>query len=210
MASGTLGAAMEAGLLNKRALALSFAFHNHDISSDNVNNASSIACTIIEKLWRSDAWTACNALVFNVNVPLTDDPSPDVFMTMMGRSQFGSLYRKVGDCQHKARRVNPITGLPLSKNTDDDETARKHLRIAVDDGRNSANSKESADKNVTKDTEDDATYVFSASVSVNNETGEGTDIWAVHKPAVSITSLRPKLDTLGNAIVSRNSGKTLD
>ncbi|KAJ1864060.1 hypothetical protein H4R99_003282 [Coemansia sp. RSA 1722] len=197
MASGTLGAAMEAALLNKKALALSFAFYNHDISSDKVNNACNVACTVIEKLWRSDAWSATNAGVFNVNVPIANHPSPDVFMTTMGRSHFGSLYRKVGDCQHKAKGINPITGLPLSKETD--EKVSKHLRIAVDDGQNAVNSKKSAGEDFTQDGEDGAVYVFSASVGVDNEAGEGTDIWAVRKRAVSITPLRPELGSLGNA-----------
>ncbi|KAJ1816833.1 hypothetical protein LPJ56_002230 [Coemansia sp. RSA 2599] len=197
MASGTLGAAMEAGLLDKKALALSFAFYNHDISSDKVNNASNIACMIIEKLWRSDAWGACDARVFNINVPLVDNPSPDVYMTTMGRSQFGSLYRRAGECQHEAKGINPITGLPLSGEMD--EKTRKHLRIAVDDGENTVNSKQSADADFTLDGEDGAVYVFSASVGVNNEAGEGTDIWAVRKRAVSITPLRPELDSLGDA-----------
>ncbi|KAJ2378850.1 hypothetical protein IW150_000548 [Coemansia sp. RSA 2607] len=196
LASGTLGAAMEAGLANKKAIALSFAFYNHDIAPDKVQNANDMSCKIIEKLWKSDAWQKCKAPVFNINVPISSNTDPDIFVTTMGRSHFGSLYRKIGQCQHQAKGINPVTGLPVTKDAD---AKAKHLRIAVDDGESSANNTKDNTETTVEDGEDGATYVFSASVSISDGSGEGTDMWAVHKAAVSITPLKPELYSLGNA-----------
>ncbi|KAJ2344092.1 hypothetical protein GGF43_005534 [Coemansia sp. RSA 2618] len=195
MASGTLGAAMEAAIDGKRSIALSFAFFNRDISDDKADNACAIACSIISKLWAADAWT--QARVFNINIPLVTDTNVPIYITRMGTSRFGSLYKRLEDVE--ASGIHPVTGLRVKDRQVDSSqlTARqRQLRVAVDDAEDAAT--DNGDRS-TVDGEDGATYVFSASVAVETSAEEGTDAWAVHKRAVSITPLQPALHSLGNA-----------
>ncbi|KAJ2160700.1 hypothetical protein GGF46_002057 [Coemansia sp. RSA 552] len=188
---------MEAAIDNKRAVALSFAFYNRDISEAKALNASHIACSILKKLWSSDAWKASGSSVFNVNIPLVDDPSPPVHITRMGTSRFGSLYKKIEDAPGsssipRAQGKGEIDNSGLS-------TSQKRMRIAVDDGSSQgAGDKENSSAGGRIDGRDGSTYAFSASVAVETAADPGTDSWAVHQKAVSITPLQPALLSLGN------------
>ncbi|KAJ2294943.1 hypothetical protein IW139_004101 [Coemansia sp. RSA 353] len=197
MASGTLGAAMEAAIDGKRAIALSFAFFNCDISDDKAENACNIACSIISKLWESDAWTKTQAGVFNINIPLISALELPIYITRMATTQFGSLYKRLED--DKPSNIHPITGLQIkNKQADNSQLSakQKQLRVAVDDA-GAAESDNGARNRI--DGEDGATYVFSASVAIETSAEENTDVWAVRKRAVSITPLQPALHSLGNA-----------
>ncbi|KAJ2310402.1 hypothetical protein H4R23_002111 [Coemansia sp. Cherry 401B] len=196
MASGTLGAAMEAAIDGRRAVALSFAFYNGDISADKAENACHVACSIISKLWTSDAWSQSHASVFNINVPLILEPDPPVMITKMGQSRFGSLYHRLDNGANGS--MHPATGLHIKDHKVDESSltpSQKQLRVAVDD----ANPETGQDPGAQVDGSDGATYVFSASVKVNSSLEEGTDAWAVHRRAVSVTPLQPALHSLGNA-----------
>ncbi|PIA17408.1 sure-like protein [Coemansia reversa NRRL 1564] len=201
VASGTLGGAIEAAIDGRKAIALSFAFFNRDISDDKVQNACSIACSIIEKLWISDAWKSSNTSVFNINIPLVTDPEPPIYITKMGTSRFGSLYTRLEDVDEFSS-TNPVTGLQVNNNKVDESNlskSQKQLRLAVDDAKDTNPGNPSVNTRTSVDGEDGATYVFSASVAIKSAAAEGTDIWAVHQKAVSITPLKPELHSLGNS-----------
>ncbi|KAJ2565004.1 hypothetical protein GGH12_001684 [Coemansia sp. RSA 1822] len=197
MASGTLGAAMEAAIDGKKAVALSFAFFNRDISDNKAENACNIACSVISKLWDSDAWSKTQAGVFNINIPLVATLDPPIYITRMATTRFGSLYKRLEDI--KPSDIHPITGLQIkNKQVDNSQLSakQKQLRVAVDDA-GTVESDSGARNRI--DGEDGATYVFSASVAIETSAEENTDVWAVHKRAVSITPLQPALHSLGNA-----------
>ncbi|KAJ2079876.1 hypothetical protein H4R24_003475 [Coemansia sp. RSA 988] len=201
MASGTLGAAMEAAIDGKKAIALSFAFFNRDISNDKVQNACRIACSIIEKLWEADAWKSSKTSVFNINIPLITNPEPPIYITKMGTSRFGSLYTRLEDVD-KSSIINPVTGLQINSCKVDSSNlskSQKQLRLAVDDANDTDLEHLKTDTRTSVDGKNGATYVFSASVAIKSAAVEGTDIWAVHQKAVSITPLRPELYSLGNS-----------
>ncbi|KAJ1742282.1 hypothetical protein LPJ78_002732 [Coemansia sp. RSA 989] len=173
MSSGTLGAAMEAAMLGVRSLALSFAFFNHDISSDKVENACQISTNILHKLWHKDAWKSTGSPLFNINIPLVLNPHPPIYITTMGQSHIGSLYVK------ESRSYK-----------------QSYLSVAVDD----AQVQNAGSGDHEMDGKDGDAFRFSVA-GTRSETDAvlGTDAWAIRKKAVSITPLRPALDSLVEA-----------
>ncbi|KAI8326335.1 sure-like protein [Martensiomyces pterosporus] len=195
-ASGTLGAAMEAALNGTCAAALSFAFYNRDISPAKTQNACAMACSVLDRLWQADMWGTCGAGVFNINVPLVDVADRPVYLTAMGRSRFGSLYRKTSDTNYDAS-INPVTGLHIKTAGAAGET---NAALAIGDGEDPAARKCSE---TTADTAEDGSsgleFVFSSSAPTNKVSGPGTDSWAVRHRFISVTPLRPELQSLGSA-----------
>ncbi|OZJ03578.1 hypothetical protein BZG36_03046 [Bifiguratus adelaidae] len=102
LASGTIGAAMDAALCAKKAIALSFAFYDKDLHPDKIRNSCDMAIQVIQKLWMEDKWPA-NGL-FNINVPLVTEACP-VHMTTVHRNSYGSLFKPIGHPQQPSDRA---------------------------------------------------------------------------------------------------------
>lgn len=68
--SGTIGAAMEASNLNKKAIGLSFGFESRKTEQSVVDQASKIAIHLIKHLYEN--WNS-NVDLYSVNIPLFDD-----------------------------------------------------------------------------------------------------------------------------------------
>lgn len=103
LCSGTLGAAMEAALCGRRAIALSFAFTNEE--EDMVSAAALLSLRLIRHLY--DNWpTAVD--VYNVNIPL---PKADQDLKMLyttalnNRWQSPSFYLDAEDDESKDEMV---------------------------------------------------------------------------------------------------------
>ncbi|CAO3631826.1 unnamed protein product [Cunninghamella blakesleeana] len=92
LSSGTIGASIEATLCGKKSIALSFPFYSRDFTSNQIQNACSMATDVIEQLYKKDNWPK-NGL-FNVNVPLVDGPCP-IHLTNFHSTHYGSLFRPI-------------------------------------------------------------------------------------------------------------------
>ncbi|KAJ3341787.1 hypothetical protein HDU93_004171 [Gonapodya sp. JEL0774] len=92
--SGTVGAALEAALLSKRAISLSIAFYSREFPPASVACAVETAADVVGKLW--EMWPEGDKRVdlFNVNIPLTPTP-PKIHLTRMSRGRYTSLYKPI-------------------------------------------------------------------------------------------------------------------
>ncbi|CDK24830.1 unnamed protein product [Kuraishia capsulata CBS 1993] len=70
MSSGTVGAAMEGALMNKRAIGLSYAFETKDIDEPILKEASKIAVKLVQQLYSN--WSK-DADLYTINIPLRPD-----------------------------------------------------------------------------------------------------------------------------------------
>ncbi|KAI9012174.1 survival protein sure-like phosphatase/nucleotidase [Phycomyces nitens] len=93
LASGTIGAAMEAVLCGQKAIALSYSFYSRDFSLAKINHAREMAFRVINHLCVLDEWPK-NGL-FNVNVPLVEEECP-VHLTSFAQATYGSLFKPFG------------------------------------------------------------------------------------------------------------------
>ncbi|KAA6421610.1 MAG: hypothetical protein FRX49_08553 [Trebouxia sp. A1-2] len=103
LSSGTLGAAMEASLAHKKAIAISFPFNGWGSwTDDDIATAVQMAGNVATQLWEEWQSDDVQADVFNVNVPLgfkTVDGTPvkpEVLRTTVDmQSQYSSLYKAI-------------------------------------------------------------------------------------------------------------------
>ncbi|KAL0090424.1 survival protein sure-like phosphatase/nucleotidase [Phycomyces blakesleeanus] len=93
LASGTIGAAMEAVLCDQKAIALSYSFYSRDFSKSKIDHACEMAFKVINHLCILDEWPK-NGL-FNVNVPLVEEECP-VHLTTFAQASYGSLFKPIG------------------------------------------------------------------------------------------------------------------
>ena len=107
LSSGTVGAALDAAMAGRKAIALSFAFFERHHSPEEITQACHTAVRTIFNLW--DTWTAgqsssCevddssradSALnrveLFNVNVPLGAGADPATYLTFAFKDYYNSL-----------------------------------------------------------------------------------------------------------------------
>ncbi|KAH8553992.1 sure-like protein [Umbelopsis sp. PMI_123] len=92
LASGTIGAALEATLCNKKAIALSFAFYDRDIKPSKIKNACKMAIKVIDKLMEINEWQPAG--LYNINVPLVEEEC-SVKVTNVYKTSYGSLFKPV-------------------------------------------------------------------------------------------------------------------
>lgn len=93
LSSGTVGAALEATLAGKKAIALSFGFQtrveNH--SYEEILDACEVAVDLILLLWNH--WPQ-HIEAFNVNIPLGSGRHPRTFLTHILNDNYGALYAR--------------------------------------------------------------------------------------------------------------------
>ncbi len=89
--SGTLGAALEASMLNVCGISISFAFYSREEAFDQkvVDRAVKLAIEIVQRLVKVQGCT-----LWNVNVPLVAEPKP-VLLTTMDKNAYFSLFQPV-------------------------------------------------------------------------------------------------------------------
>jgi tubulin--tyrosine ligase len=90
LSSGTIGGAMEAAVCGKRAIALSYAFHNRNHDPIIIKGASKVSVRIVEHLHQN--W-AEGVDLFSVNVPLIegiDGPDAKILYTNMLQNYWSS------------------------------------------------------------------------------------------------------------------------
>ncbi|KAJ2960158.1 hypothetical protein NQZ79_g4530 [Umbelopsis isabellina] len=119
LASGTIGAAMEATLCRKKAIALSFAFYDRDITQSKIDNACSMAIKVVKKLMDIDQWQ--DAVLYNINVPLVDEEC-SVKLTTVYQTAYGNLFKPV---------AMETTG---SQEANDDESIERSVRDQAERG----------------------------------------------------------------------------
>ncbi|CAO3589245.1 unnamed protein product [Absidia cylindrospora] len=90
LSSGTIGAALEATLCRKKAIALSFPFFSRDFKMNEIQNSCMMASNVIQQIYEKDNWPI-NGL-FNINVPLVDYDCP-VHVTQFHQAYYGSLFK---------------------------------------------------------------------------------------------------------------------
>lgn len=73
LSSGTVGAALEAVLLDRKAISISFAYFDFQSTKDKaiIEKCCETACKIITDLWES--WDTEFPPMFNINIPMTLD-----------------------------------------------------------------------------------------------------------------------------------------
>ncbi|KAG2180476.1 hypothetical protein INT44_003480 [Umbelopsis vinacea] len=118
LASGTIGAALEATLCNKKAIALSFAFYDRDIQPPKIKNACSMAIKVINKLMEINEWQPAG--LYNINVPLVEEEC-SVKVTNIYKTSYGSLFK-------------PVTLESTPQNATNDESVELSLRDEAERG----------------------------------------------------------------------------
>jgi 5'/3'-nucleotidase SurE len=93
LASGTIGAALDAALSRKKAIALSFAFYDNQFASEQIANACSIAAKVVNHLWQHP-WDP-SISIYNVNVPVVDTRNVPIHLTNVYNNHYGSLFRRI-------------------------------------------------------------------------------------------------------------------
>lgn len=97
LSSGTVGGAMEGAVCGRRAIALSYAFHNRNHDPDIIRGASLMSVRLIKYL--HDNWTL-GVDLFSINVPLVvgiDGPTTKVLYTNVLQNYWtmGSSFEEV-------------------------------------------------------------------------------------------------------------------
>lgn len=105
--SGTVGACLEANIAGIPALALSQELkpeqffqwgEKREFDAATTNRLQQISLTCIPHVWRSLAIDKLNdAITWNVNLPLSDEKSPDIIRTRLGHTFYGGCFDKRGD-----------------------------------------------------------------------------------------------------------------
>lgn len=155
LASGTIGAALDAALCKKKAIALSFAFYNRELKDSAITNActmgtlnihshhlSSLLCSlsyqpcfiyilrtainVITHLWKTNQWPE-NGL-FNINVPVIDHACP-VYVTRIHKKHYGSLFRTVTEGNDKRQEQETKAVVAI-----DDDDIEREVRIHAETG----------------------------------------------------------------------------
>jgi 5'/3'-nucleotidase SurE len=134
LASGTVGGAMEAALCGKKAIALSWAFGNHQAPGDDgvhgaelIAAASRISVDLIENLVRE--WCE-NVEVYHINVPpLRSAQPPDAVWTTAARSSLSSssIFRPLANAGTAAPSSSSLQAFQWAPNFTD-------VRRTLEDG----------------------------------------------------------------------------
>ncbi|KAI9311690.1 survival protein sure-like phosphatase/nucleotidase [Dichotomocladium elegans] len=125
LSSGTVGAALESTMCEKKSIALSFAFYSRDFSRDKIQCASVMATNVIQHLYERDKWPK-NGL-FNVNVPLVNELRP-VRLTRFHKTHYGSLFRPLVDVSLEAADKAVATAATAAKQDASGEMAEQNMR----------------------------------------------------------------------------------
>lgn len=108
LASGTVGAAMEAVLNKRKAVSISFCFCNQ--KQECIDNCCEIATDVINQVYNTELpWPEHG--MFNINIPMVDYKCP-IHLTEFHRASYGSLFQK-----------SAIKGEPVTFKFDPDFTA---------------------------------------------------------------------------------------
>ncbi|KAG2209057.1 hypothetical protein INT46_011455 [Mucor plumbeus] len=106
LASGTVGAAMEAVLNKKKAISISFCFCNQ--KPECIKNCCETASDIIQHLYDSSLkdipWP--EHAMFNVNIPMKDYRCP-IHITDFHRAVYGSCFKKVESKRNNSFKFSP-------------------------------------------------------------------------------------------------------
>ncbi|KAI8853277.1 survival protein sure-like phosphatase/nucleotidase [Chytridium lagenaria] len=98
LSSGTIGGALEASLLGKKAVAFSFAFDSRqDLANpDSLSNACTTSLHILQTLWTQ--WPSKDspsyAELYNINVPLVPPPMRPIIFTTFQPGGYASLFAR--------------------------------------------------------------------------------------------------------------------
>ena len=194
MSSGTVGAAMEAALLGKRSIAISFPYFRgpSGITPDLVNSAASVAVAVTRRL--ADDWPT-GAEVVNVNIPLG----------VCTEEAWGATGETGGIPRDGVEGVRmewlEVTGHP------EREVAVVWTEVARDVGYGSlfaASEHERVRERVRGDgeTPEKGTRHFKWEPQglrvFQRESAKGTDVWAMRKGAVSVTPMRACVAAVGS------------
>ncbi len=98
MSSGTVGAALEAALSDKKAIGLSFAFNTRTIEPDVLDQAAKIAVFTIKHLYEN--WPSDKSVdLYSVNIPLTRELNDEtkIFYAPILQNRWGSTYSFNGE-----------------------------------------------------------------------------------------------------------------
>ncbi|CAO3619492.1 unnamed protein product [Mucor hiemalis] len=91
LASGTVGAAMEAVLNKRKAVSVSFCFCNQ--RPECIQNCCETASDIIQHLYSADTPWPENGM-FNINIPMLDYKCP-IHLTEFHKASYGSLFQEM-------------------------------------------------------------------------------------------------------------------
>ncbi|KAJ3417269.1 hypothetical protein HDV05_005725 [Chytridiales sp. JEL 0842] len=168
LSSGTVGAALDAALVGRKAIALSFAFYNRDTLTDPsaISNACDSAIEIIESLWTqwpspSTGSTSQVPDLYNVNIPLVPPPKRKVYWTTFQAGGYESLYKQL----NKPKPSSPNSNDPTQANGD---ATQPVLPV----------------------------YTFSPRFNRWEDAVEGSDQWAVKNQCISITPMKAMFQSL--------------
>lgn len=102
LSSGTVGAAMEAAIAGRRAIAISFPFFSGwgNWSEEQMQAAVRVAGAVSSDLWQHWNGGGSGALLYNVNVPVSvSEASHEVLFTQVDTAaQYEGLYGKRSAC----------------------------------------------------------------------------------------------------------------
>ncbi|KIK71010.1 hypothetical protein GYMLUDRAFT_254301 [Collybiopsis luxurians FD-317 M1] len=181
LSSGTIGAAMSSSLSKFRSIALSYGTVVHPTPATYFEPAHILGSKIIDYLWKnwgSDEFGLKNNEVdlYNVNIPLIEELLSEeglkIYWTTMWRTSYGRLFKAIsGD--------SPASG--------------KAGTVDVA-GPDSSTSSEEPIRNATP-AQSDLIFKWSPSMEGlirpdHSAITEGSDGWALHNKAVSVTPLR--------------------
>lgn len=120
LSSGTLGAALEAAVCRRRAIALSFAFFSRNHDPVVIEGACRHSVRVIEALWRQ--WPNDNSVdLYSVNIPLVEgvERNKTVFTKMLQNywgdgSCFEEVEGSIGDVEEEEERIRAGVGGEVS------------------------------------------------------------------------------------------------
>ncbi|KAI8139605.1 survival protein sure-like phosphatase/nucleotidase [Fennellomyces sp. T-0311] len=173
LASGTIGAALEAVTCNQKAIALSFAIFSRDFSKDKIQCSIEMGTDVIRRLYYANEWPEYG--MFNVNVPLSNEKRP-VYLTTFHKGSYGSLFKPVEDKKPAAAKESVDSGdqaeLDVRDEAEGHEQGGTVFRFAPD----------FRILGFLKDAE------------------PGTDAWAIHNRYVSVTPMVASYEAIKTSI----------
>ncbi|KAJ4486162.1 survival protein sure-like phosphatase/nucleotidase [Lentinula aciculospora] len=178
LSSGTVGAAMSSSLSKTRSIAISYGTVVHPTPTTYFEPAHILGMKIIEHLWQtwgSDEYGLKNSEVdlYNVNIPLIEpilsEEGLKIYWTTMWRTSYGRLFKAIPGDSPENSKVNPA-------------------------GPDTSTSPVEPTKSSTA-TESNLVFKWSPAMEglirpQHSSLVEGSDGWALHHGAVSVTPLR--------------------
>lgn len=116
LSSGTVGAAMSSSLSKIRSIAISYGTVTHPTPTTYFEPAHILGANIIEHLWQtwgSDEFGLKNSEVdlYNVNIPLIEpiisNEGLKIYWTTMWRTSYGRLFKPISGDSPQNSKVNP-------------------------------------------------------------------------------------------------------